>query len=447
MTMGTFKDSLQAFRSKSLSEQVELLSPRFFVVALVLTAIIMPLDRVRNMATTPPYLSLIVLLMLLQRPLLWGWQKLKYKTGQSPDKLLALAFALPALSALVSTYTAYNRTVAIVATLLLVFVLIRGWVLAQYIRARELEIFERAVLIVTVVVLVFGFYQYIGDVFGLPQSWTLLKAHYSATSTYPFPRIQSFALEPLYLAHFLFLPIGILLVKFHRQESANRYEEALLAVTLAVFILTLSRGAILGLLVTLAAFMAVARSWRLVLYTAKHIAVAVLIVALMLVLAGNVKKSSTIGVFADHAIDLNDGSARTRYDLWPVTIKIFLDHPLTGVGPNNSRILLHDGGADIPNARANRYQPVNNDYLAYLSEEGVLGIVCILPLLWLIGRSFWETVRSRLKHPSAPYALALAGMAIQANAFHSLLLLRTWVVIGLLLAGVQLVRDKQKIAD
>ena len=46
-----------------------------FVVGLALTAVIMPLDRVTNLATKPPYLSLIALLLLLQRGLVLVWDR------------------------------------------------------------------------------------------------------------------------------------------------------------------------------------------------------------------------------------------------------------------------------------------------------------------------------------------------------------------------------------
>ena len=86
-------------------------------------------------------------------------------------------------------------------------------------------------------------------------------------------------------------------------------------------------------------------------------------------------------------------------------------------------------------------QPVNNDYLAYLSEMGLVGLLLTLPLIWFVLRALWGVIRARLDHPSSPYAFALVGMAFEANAFHSLLLLRTWVVIALLVAGARLVSE------
>ena len=127
--------------------------------------------------------------------------------------------------------------------------------------------------------------------------------------------------------------------------------------TLALFILSLSRGAILGLLLAVALMLVVARSWRLLGYFAKTTGFALVIVVAMLLLAGVAQNAgtsatpntegpaadttATIDAFTSHAVDLNDGSARTRYDLWPPTIQMFMEHPLTGVGPNNSRLLLH----------------------------------------------------------------------------------------------------------
>ena len=123
-----------------------------------------------------------------------------------------------------ASVTAYNSNVAIAATILFCFVLTRAWGLAQYVRQNDLELFERILPWVAVVVVGFGYYQYMGHAFGLPQSWTLLRGSYSSIATFPFPRVQSFALEPLYLAHYL-LPIGVLLVRFLRRGRASLVEQ------------------------------------------------------------------------------------------------------------------------------------------------------------------------------------------------------------------------------
>ncbi len=381
-----------------------------------------------------------------------AWNRYRQRGGFWPSVSLAVAFVLPAVAAGVATLTAFNVTVAVAWSILLVSVLLRGWVLAQYVREHELKLFERFVLWMTVIVVAFGYYQFIGDILGLSESWTFLSPKYNSTAAFPFARVQSFALEPLYNAHYLFLPISILLVRFWRAKKASISEQLLLIATLGVLLLTLSRGALLGLLVCGIVLFAGTRSWRALGYLARNVGIAFAITLALLSLSGVTaadrianaqSKFTAVDAYTSHAIDLNEGSARTRYDLWPDTIRAFLGDPTTGVGPGNLPLKLTDGTPTTTLAEAGMMPAVNNDYLAWLSELGLLGVALALPLIWLILRAMWiSTIRARLDHPSAPYALALSSMALQANSFHSLLLLGTWVVIGLLIAGMRLIGER-----
>ncbi|WP_433385299.1 O-antigen ligase family protein [Actinoplanes sp. CA-142083] len=470
------------------------ISDALFVAGLVLTAVIMAWDRVPQFGGPAPHVSLvdarglapqelIAFLLLLQRGLVMAWDRFRKKGGAWPDTGLAVAFGLLAVAVGVAALTAFNFGVAVMASLIFCFALGRGWLLAQYIRDRELRLFENVVLWVAVAAVVLGYFQFVGDVFGLSQSWTqLLPGYNSTTGAYPFPRPQAFALEPLYLGHWLFLPLGILLTRYWRTRKASAFEQILLVLALGLFLLTLSRGAFLGLAPAVLALVIAGRAWRPVLYLVRNGVLALLVVGGMLLLASSAhdtgtpetagttaapeasspeasspaataspesapEKPGVVGSFTGHALDVNDDSAQTRYELWPKTVRIFLDHPLTGVGFNNARLLLHDGSASASPAEANALQPVNNDYLTFVSELGLVGVLLALPLLWLILRAMWGTWRARLDHPSSPYAFALVGMAFEANAFQSLSLLRTWVVIGLLIAGLRLMRERQTEAE
>jgi O-antigen ligase len=438
---------LSATVGASKFRRTTVISDAMFVAGLAIIAVLMPLGRLPKPPDSPPYVSMVLLPLLLQRMVLMAWDSYHKRGGGWPNVRMAAAFALPVVAAIAATVTAFNVNIALAAAILLFSVLLRGWVLAQYVREREINLFEDFVLWMTVVVTAFGLFQFFGDTFGVSRAWTFLEARYTSRAAFPFPRVQSFALEPLYLAHYLFLPIGILLVRRWRTRKASIFEQILLIATLVILLLTLSRGGILGLLLCVLAMTAVTRSWRELLYFARSVTVAFVIVIGMLSLAGAVPKAydkvSAVDAFTSHATDLNEDSARTRYDLWPGTMQIFFDHPLLGVGPNNSRLLLQHGTPTSTRDEAAAMQPVNNDYLAYLSEMGVVGTILTLPLIWLVLRSLWGVVRARFDHPSAPYAFALVGMAFQANSFHSLLLLGTWVVIGLLIAGARLVGEKQ----
>lgn len=415
------------------------ISPKLFTAGLVLTAALLPLDRLNNLATSFPYAATVALLLMIQYPLV----VLVTRRQLRLSPVIALAMGLPLVAAAVSSGTAYSPALAWSTTSLLVFVVLRGWLVAQFGSLKQLEVFEKAVLVVAGLVAVFGLYQFVGDLYGLSGAWTGLLARYSSTATYPFPRVQSVALEPLYLAHYLLLPVGIMLVRALRRGFQVHWAEKLnLVLMLAVFLLTLSRGAILGLVLSLVVLVVGARSWKLVGYLARYGLLAVLLTAAMVAWAGSVQKQSTVSIFAGHAVDLNDESARTRYDLWPQAIEIFREHPLDGVGPYNSRLLVHDTAPLSNENEVAKLQPLNNDYLALLAEEGVVGILLVLPLVGLVLVAMRAVWRRRFQHPAGAYAFALVGMAFEANAFHSILLLRTWIVVGLLMAGWRLARER-----
>ena len=100
------------------------------------------------------------------------------------------------------------------------------------------------------VVALFGFFQFGGDVLGFPMSLTLLKEGYDS-SIFGFPRIQSFSMEPLYLANFLLIPlgIGIALIINKVQDIKRTPLIILISLLLIIFVLTVSRGGYLGLAV------------------------------------------------------------------------------------------------------------------------------------------------------------------------------------------------------
>jgi O-antigen ligase len=139
----------------------------------------------------------------------------------------------------------------------------------------------------------------------------------------------------------------------------------------------------------------------------------------------------TLAQELEHYINLGDRSANTRYELWPLGVQAWQTHPVWGVGLYNSRIYVHgaDYASGVPLAKL---QPLNNDYLGWLSETGLVGVAAMLPLtvLWVLAVILAVRRPGRV---TLPFVLAGVGMAVQASTFGSLLLLRTWVVAGLAL--------------
>jgi O-antigen ligase len=271
-----------------------------------------------------------------------------------------------------------------------------------------------------------------------------------------FPRVYSTALEPLYLDHFLLIPLWLLTFDFLRSKSArkNKYLVRLFMATATLFILTLARSADIGILIAAAIFYLAVRHqsslkefWQYILRSwGKALLIALALVALSGVVSLFIPKSAlhgarsgfgSVGLFGSHQIDVIDASAQTRYSLWPKSIGYIKERPVLGVGADNSRIRL-DLGDYNRGVSANRLQPFNNDLISLLVDLGLVGILTFGPLLVLV---IWIIVRlykSRWAANTSAMALILVGMLIQGNFFQSLLLTRLWVVIGLLLASLSM---------
>ncbi len=411
-----------------------------FKTGVIVIACILPLDQSENLATAFPYLTLIGLLCLLQRGVIESLRRRPKRL----DYLLALAFALPVASAALSSATALNRNLALTTAAIFAFVAIRGWLLAGYARLADIKLFEDVTLLMTVLVIAFGYYQFFGDVAGLSTNALGLLDRYTLAVN-SFPRVQSTALEPLYLAHYLVLPIGILLHRLiKRPKGGPFWEKALLVATLALFITTNSRGAIAALLVSIVLLSVVTwRNKRFIFSEIKLIAMSIALVAAMLGIVSVVHNMKTLSTFGGHVVSVNDGSQQTRYEIWPEALPVFAKSPIDGVGPYNSRLALHPEEVS-EGTLVEQLQPFNNDYLAYLTEQGLVGLAAIIPLVWLLLTCIRRVIKSKYLHVGSPYAIALVAMAIQAGAFHSLYLMRTWAVVGLLVAAWRLERTGKR---
>jgi O-antigen ligase len=329
------------------------------------------------------------------------------------------------------------------AAITLTWLLLRAWLLALWLDKADLVLLAKAVIISGLGVALLGWLQAAADLAGWPASITGLLPRYSHTATYIIPRPQSVALEPLYLAHYLLIPLG-LLVAYWLSRRRRLAAAAGLTIT-SLIVATGSRGGLLGLM-ALTSLAIIASLWRRPQARKAGMIIAltggVAALALGLVIwrqyqsrpvAKDVKVERTWRSALAHYVDFNDRSANTRYELWPAAVAQWRQHPWTGVGLYNSRLALHPAAvaAGVP---VEQLQPFNNDYLAWLAETGLAGMAAALGLgavLVLAARQLWR----QWSMWGSGWSLALAGMAVQALTFHSLLLLRTWVVVGALLGA------------
>jgi len=105
---------------------------------------------------------------------------------------------------------------------------------------------RRVILLSAAAVGLFGLWQFAGDMLGAPTALTGLRPQY-AKAILGFTRVQSTALEPLYFADYLLLPIGLALSWI--VGGAKKYRGPLLALLGLLFVnlvLTSSRGGYAG---------------------------------------------------------------------------------------------------------------------------------------------------------------------------------------------------------
>jgi len=247
------------------------------------------------------------------------------------------------------------------------------------------------------------------------------------------------------------IPLWLLSFDFWKNKKTrnNKWLVALFLGTATLFILTIARSATISLIVAAAVFYFGARRkpnfrhfFRFML---KSWAAALLISLCLVTVSGIasifITKSSiygsdsgfgSVGLFGRHAVSIDDGSAKTRYDLWPKSIGFIKEKPLQGVGAYNSRIRLQMDNYKKGASPAS-LQPFNNDLIGLLVDLGLLGVVTFGPLLAAVILVMVRLYKKGWSDTQAPYALALLGMLLQSNFFHSILLTRLWVVIGLVL--------------
>ncbi len=90
------------------------------------------------------------------------------------------------------------------------------FIIANFLQSRIVAVVG-LILSLTLVGL-FGYFQFFGDLIGLPTNITFLKETYTK-KVFGFPRVQGTAAEPLYFAGMLFLPIYLFLILYLKNIS------------------------------------------------------------------------------------------------------------------------------------------------------------------------------------------------------------------------------------
>ncbi len=404
---------------------------------------LLPYERIPSaqIADTTVRLSQIAaaLLIIISIP----WLVRNYK------KLLRLPYLWLSLfvgSYFVSTLLAGNRATSAKVFIFTVFTMLVGILFSFFIRQKDLGRLQKALFLTTWVVIIFGLFQYAGDLLGLSTKLTGLAPNY-VKDIFGYPRIQSTALEPLYLANFMLIPYLLLAADW---ILGKRHHPWLFFFSILLIILTVSRGGIIGGVVGLVAIILGAIllhkfNWRGCLSILGIVIAASAMAFAMTRIPANSKGLRDKSLLdankrshrlASQAFNLDSQDDRVRNRT--LAIEAFKTAPAFGIGPGNF--------SDYAKQNYKPYEKedkiiVNNEELEVLAEGGLVGIVLLLTFFGNIVYLFLRVIgkaSTQLLPWIGGLSAYLIATVIQYQTFSTLYIMHIWVAIGILLAVITL---------
>ncbi|MDF2460685.1 MAG: O-antigen polymerase [Candidatus Saccharibacteria bacterium] len=422
---------------------MKLRSPLLWFYLLVAS---LPFDRIPSLAvfdlSVRPSLvlaAIFIVMVAVQAPKFWWPTNL-------PMKLLYGFLGICALSAALSDYPAQ----ALRITLYTAFVVAVALAVAQVARAVKPKPLLLAFVIPATVACLFGGYQFVGDLIGLPLTQTGLRWEYSG-QVFGFPRIQAMSLEPLYFANYLLLPISILIA-----AGALIQRSWLLGVLFVTsLMLTLSRGGVGAMAVLGALWVALLLSRHLLRRAGVVVGVGALGVAITaLILTFAVPALRELGgslapapqpaleAYTDQvtSFEIGDKSVDRAYTR-DMALQAFLERPLIGWGPGNFGQYISARNAKYPDT-----QTANNEPAELLAETGLAGLLVFAAFgIVLAVRAFITLRELTIAKEAVSWGVLiyLVAVAVQYYSFSTLYVVHIWVAIGLLL-GIAYAKPNSK---
>lgn len=339
---------------------------------------------------------------------------------------------------------------------ILVFVFILFTIALSYLVTNLVDSKEKLIKIVqmiffsTFVICLFAFWQLIGDIVGLSTALTGLKQGYTKI-VFGFPRLQAFSMEPLYLANFLFVPLGLAVSLFLDKVDLikRKYLYVLLAAIIIVIVLTVARSALIGLF-GMILFLFVVRARRI--FTVRNVVLAIASALILLTSTYYILSYSSPQAFEQFVshVKLEDisvsESGAGRLQAFQSAIDFFQESPFIGIGLGNYAVHLQ--GGSLATREITNWEIVNNEYLEILTETGILGFISfILIIILLFSRSikaYFQSQDSILKSVLIGLLAALVGILVQYNFFSTLYIIHIWFLIGLIVATRNLIISRNK---
>lgn len=301
------------------------------------------------------------------------------------------------------------------------------------------------------VVVAFGFYQYVANLAGLPEWVTGLRDRYS-WQQFGFPRIQSTALEPLYLISYLLIPLafGITFFLVGRPKNTRTSKKLIILLfgMIATVFLSVSRGGILafavlvvylGICVAGLKLTSLRRIGGLFSIVAGGFLIAIVLINYLnkppqnpLLTHG--KKGTSAYTQQLQTTGLEGGGderAQTRNEAITI-LKSSNRTVVVGLGPGQFGPRVQN------NQKGGGWFIVNNLTLELLVEYGFIGALLFAGFVISLFVAAFKSLRSSKNANQKLAAIALSGYliatAIQYQTFSTLYIMHIWVTIGLFMA-------------
>ncbi|MBI2410722.1 MAG: O-antigen ligase family protein [Candidatus Kerfeldbacteria bacterium] len=286
-------------------------------------------------------------------------------------------------------------------------------------------------------VCVFGLYQFVGDLIGLPTALTGLRELYTK-EVLGFPRVQSTALEPLYFANYLLAPLSIVISLFIAQVKKCTPLQLLVIAGIGVLnlLLTVARGGYIAFGISIGLILCYYFFQR------QLLSMRTITSALVAFVFGVIIVFRFIGIdtlsenFLGHVTNIFSGASYSeRVEMFEVALVAFHTHPIIGIGPGSFGPYESGHPYIIPDQG---WHIVNNEYLELLAETGVLGFgSMILVFLIVLVRSLKAIQRAQdafVRAVLVGATTAFVAILVQYNTFSILYIVHVWFTIGLLIA-------------
>lgn len=353
-----------------------------------------------------------------------------------PKQLAACGLWLAAFFAVasLSLFNSENFSRSLLVLAFTAFTATLAWLLPAFVNLLQVHQIDESffprvrnvILLSAAVVGVFGLWQFFADMSGAPAWLTGLKPAYMK-SILGFTRVQSTALEPLYFADYLLLPMGLAiawLVSGAPRKTAIRLY-ALLAVLFANLLLTASRGGYAGFA---AMILAIAWMERRRLAVMRRMLVASILGAVAVVVGlfmlGN--------VFLTHVSTLTDGAGVVeRQETFRGALDAFALHPFIGVGIGGYGPFVSTSADIRPDAG---WPIVNNQILELLAETGLLGLLAFAGFVIMVLKRGSQESDPGTNVIRIGALAAFIGILVQYQTFSTLYVMHVWFTIGLILA-------------